>query len=379
MRFSIAKDIIYKTMQHVKCAVDSRATIPILSYVKLVANDGKISLSATNLDTQASESVSCSVDSAGSCAVPTETVIEIIKKMPNNSVLSFALSESGESGSASKLTVSSGHTKFEINVLLDKDFPVVFNDDFDSEISITVKNLSHLIKSTIHSSSNKPEKYNLNGILFHTLVEEGKNFLCAVATDAHRLSFARHLVDSKITIPNKIIPRKSALELDKILMDYENKEVNIKFGSGKVIFTIEDLKYFTKLVDGDFPDYNRVVPKNNTKILEAKRSSLMSALERVSVVYKTGGSGGVKLTVSDGKMSIASTNTGGDAANDEVSATFSGFDNFEVAYNPQFMTEALASIAGDSVRFSFSENTSPALIQSTEDNSSYHVVMPMRA
>ncbi len=276
------------------------------------------------------------------------------------------------------MVVSAGRSKFEVNSLSDSDFPSVFSNDFDAEISMKVKDLLAIIKVTMFAMSNKPERYNLNGLLFHTSVEENINYLCTIATDGHRLSFAKSALDNAVVIPNRIIPRKSITELIKILPDYDqNSNVDIKFGSNKVIFSVGTLKYITKLLDADFPDYNRVVPKNNNKILDINRDNLLSALERVSVVYKMGGVRGVKFSIENDKVNLSSSSGFGDIADEDVESIFSEKEKFETSYNPDFIIEALNVCVGEKIRFNFSDTTAPILIQ-TDNVNFYHVVMPMR-
>ncbi len=378
MKFTISKDLIQKTMQHVGSAIDPRGTVPILSYIKVTAADNKLFLVATNLDTEASDSVECVVAENGSLAIPTSTINEIIKKLPNNAQISFDASEKSGDDKAHRLVVSAGRSKFEVNSLSDSDFPSVFGSDFDSEISIKAKDLLAMIKVTMFAMSNKPERYNLNGLLFHTANEEGVNNLCAIATDGHRLSFAKSVIESAVVIPNRIIPRKSITELSRILPDYDqNSDVIIKFGANKAIFAIGTLKYITKLLDADFPDYNRVIPKGNNKILEINRDNLMSALERVSVVYKMGGARGVKFLIENDKVNLTSSSGFGDIADEDVESVFSEKEKFETSYNPDFIIDALNVSAGEKMRFSFSDTTAPMLIHSDNANF-YHVVMPMR-
>ena len=192
MKFITSKDLIQKAMQHVGSAIDPRGTVPILSYIKMTAGDGKLFLVATNLDTEASDFVECEVLSKGSIAIPTSTVNDIIKKLPSSAQICFETSiVSEDSDNAQRLTISTGRSKFEVNTLSDSDFPSVFNDEFDTEISITIKDLLKMIKNTMFAMSNKPERYNLNGLLFHTLDQDSKKYLCAVATDGNRLSFGK--------------------------------------------------------------------------------------------------------------------------------------------------------------------------------------------
>lgn len=378
MKFSISKDSIQKAMQHVSSAIDPRGTVPILSYIKVTARDNKLFLVATNLDTEASDSIDCEVTQDGSLAIPTSTVNEIVKKLPANAVITFDASDKS-TDKANRLILSAGRSKFEVNSLSDSDFPSVFGNDFDAEISITAKDLLAMIKTTMFAMSNKPERYNLNGLLFHTISgENNTNNLCIIATDGHRLSFAKTKIPEPQSIPNRIIPRKSIMELSRILPDYDQaSEVKIKFGNNKAVFMIGSLKYITKLLDADFPDYNRVVPKNNDKILEINRDHLLSALNRVSIVYKMGGARGVKFSIESDKVTLTSSSGFGDIADEDLESIFSEKEKFETSYNPDFIIEALEACNGEKVRFNFSDTSAPMLLQADKEDF-YHVVMPMR-
>ncbi len=378
MKFSISKDLIQKAMQHVGSAIDPKGIVQILSYIKIVAKNNKIFLVATNLDTEASDSLECDVTQEGSLAIPTSTVNEIIKKLPANTVITFDASESNLDDKAKRLLILAGRGKFEVNSLSDSEFPSIFSNDFDSEISISIKDLLFMIKSTMFSMSTKPEMYHLNGLLLHTAKEEEDNNLCTIATDGHRLSFVKNKISESQVIPNLIIPRKSIIELSRILPDYDqNTQVNIKFAKNKVLFSIGTLKYITKLLDADFPNYSRVVPKNNNKILELNRDNLISAINRVSVVYKMGGARGVKFTIDGNNLTLVCSSAFGDIATEDLECVFSDKETFETSYNPDFVVEALENCSGEKVRFSFSETSAPTLLEGDNKNC-YHVVMPMR-
>jgi DNA polymerase-3 subunit beta len=351
--------------------------VQILSYVKISAENGKVSLVATNLDTEACDSFDCDVMSSGVIAAPMATISEIVSRLANDANITLDLVDAGSEG-GKKIILSANSSVFEIVCLPADDFPAVLGSGFDATLELSTKSLLDLMKKTAFSMSNNPDRYNLNGLLLHSLAKDGKNYLCAVSTDGHRLSYSETEIDVTFSLRNKVVPKKAISDMQKILhSDAENCKLQVS--DNKIGVTVGSVSFVTKLIEADFPDYQRVVPKNNTKVLEVDKNAILGAIKRVSVIYEIKGLKGVRFIIENDTVSMIAVNQFGDKASESAPVVFSDKERFETAYNPQFIADAVANVDGDKVRITFSDPMSPMLIQAIDTNNPYYVVMPMRS
>jgi len=391
MKFVIQKAPLLKALQHIDGAVSTRSNVPILCCAKITTHDSSISLTSTCLDIEAVDTVPAIVTgSHGAVAVPVSTMIEIVRTLQNDSDITFEVIKSGDD--AYKALITSGKSKFEIVGLSADAFPKVFKDGCDSEISISSKNLLHILAKTAFSMSNNPERYNLNGILLHTDVEDGINHLYSVSTDGHRLSVSKIPLNADVSISKRILPRATVIELVKLLVGYTG-DVTLMITSDKVTFVMGTVKFTTKLVDASFPEYQKVVPQKNDKMMECSRSELLRILDRVSVIHRINGVRGVKLSVESSVLTLSATNQQGDVASDELDVVFHSDAKFETCFNPKFISDVIHALSSDRICFAFHDSTSPTMMFASNpdleklDNvvkeglrsPEYYVVMPMKS
>lgn len=384
MEFVVGRIALQKALQNVAAAMNTRSSVHLLSCVKISAQEGKLSLVTTNLETEAGDKIECTMSKAGEIAAPLSTLLEVVKSMTGDK-LECKLEETGTEG-AKKLIVSHGSDVMKVTCLSADEFPEVLSDKFDVENVLESKAFAELMKKTIFSISNNPDRYNLNGLLLQTVQKDDGIYLRAVSTDGHRLSMDQIKikgetgVDAKMFTTKIVVPRKSIAEMAKLL-NQDEKECTISVSSNKLALKIGSTSFCTKLMDVEFPDYEKVVPQKNDKIMEVKKSDLTAALGRVNVIYTIKGIKGVKCIV-DGKKSqltLTCTNQNGDEASAVVECKFSDSEEkFETAYNPQFVSDILSNLTEKEVRFSFSTPTAPLLIKPEDKSDSCYVVMPMR-
>ena len=252
MKFSVEKNVLFKSLSHVQSIVEKKNTLPILSNILLEAKGNSLILSATDMDISITDKLNCNIIEEGSTTVSAHTIYDIIRKLPESSEIEI-ISNDGKI-----LTLRAGKSKFSLGCLPKKDFPLIELEDSDNQLSIDSQKFLKLINKTRFAISNEETRYFLNGIYFHKIQRENKDFLSLVATDGHRLAkfdFEQNLDD----IPGVIIPKKTINELCKLLADY-HEEIKIELNSNKIIFFVDDSILISKLIDGNFPDYKRVIP-----------------------------------------------------------------------------------------------------------------------
>lgn len=377
MKFSITQSDALSAIQHVIGSTEKRDYMQILSYVKIEVKNGKARFIATNLDMQSSDYADVTGDVNTSFTVHVNTLLEVVKKIPDKSDISFFVEN--ESESLSKLRIQSGKFKFEISTLPAKDFPVMSETDFANEINMKKEEILSLLKTTQFSMSNDEVRYNLNGVLFHTK-EDG--YLYCVSTDGHRLSARRlKLASDNIKLPHSIIPKKAVFEIIKLLSSYNGQDVLLKFSDKKVSFQIGKINFVTKLIDGTFPDYERVVPFTNEKTLKVEVRKLIDSVERVSIVNMKSENKSMTFTIHENQLTISSS-IDSDSASEDFPVEYSDSEKFEVKYNFKYILDALNHVEDEKCIFKISNQESPVLLfgeKFESDKDSYFVVMPMRS
>lgn len=384
MEFTLPKDVFQKALQKAQSAIDAKPVVPLLSCVKINAANGKVSFTATNLDMEASEEVAAEVKSEGEVAIPITFLTDLVKKMPSNSNIKLITHEAKEADkdkddSPRKVTLVANKIKIDLGALSANKFPKSLAEaTYDVEFELDAKEVYEMIRKTHFSISTDYEKITLNSFLLHTVQnEEGKVDLCGVTTDGRRLSFSKITMKDSLPIFNKIIPRRGINELFK-LVNGNNGKVKFRLSENRASFIIDSLHYTTKLSEGKFPEYKKVVPLSNTKILSVNTKALLEALERVFIIYRVDNLKGVKLSIVNNLLTLSAHNNNGDMAEEMIEVEFSEQEKFETLYDPKFILEALNHIDSDKVRFSFSDPVSPLLATTPGDDSFYYVIMPIR-
>jgi DNA polymerase-3 subunit beta len=366
MKFTISREAFLKPLQLVAGVVEKRQTLPVLSNVLLVLKGEQLALTGTDLEVELVGKVQ--VDEAGGdgeITVPARKLLDICRSLPETANIQFNLE-------GQKVAVKSGKSRFTLSTLPAKDFPNVEDSPSALEFSVEQKQLKRLIDRTAFSMAQQDVRYYLNGMLFE--VEKGR--LRTVATDGHRLAmctlFSEFPVDE---LHHAILPRKGVLELQRLLSD-EGEEISLVFGANHFRAVLPDYTFTSKLVDGKFPDYDRVLPKGGNKEVEANREELRHALNRTAILsnekYR-----GVRVQLASGNVTLVANNPEQEEAEEQVVVSYEG-DNLEIGFNVTYLSEVLSVLSGESVKITLSDSNSSALLEEQESSDSTYVVMPMR-
>lgn len=372
MKFTIDRADILRSLNHVHSVVERRNTIPILANVLLRADKDSLSLTTTDMDLEIVESVAAKVQAAGTTTVPAHTLYDIVRKLPDGSTLEIS-SGAGDT----TLQVKAGRSTFRLGCLPTEDFPKMGSTDkYAHSFSVPAADLRTLIDRTRFAISNEETRYYLNGIYLHAAENEGVAVLRAVATDGHRLArFEMPLPASAKDIPGVIIPRKAINEVRK-LIDEAGDSIEIGLSDNKMNFSFDHVALTTKLIDGTFPDYERVIPKNNDKVLEVNPGTFASAVDRVSTISSEK-SRAVKLTLGGKTMTLSANSPDSGSASEEIEIRFNA-GPMEIGFNSAYLIDVAKQIEGEGCRMSLSDPSSPTIIQDISDTSSLYVLMPMR-
>ncbi len=364
MKLSAARDVLLKPLQAVIGVVERRQTMPILSNVLLVAKDGELAVTATDLEVELVAQAEVAVADGGEITVSGRKLLDICRALPEGSDIDMSVS--GE-----KLVVRSGRSKFSLATLPAAEFPSVEDIKAGQTIEVDQETLGRLIEKTHFSMAQQDVRYYLNGMLLET----GGKFLRAVATDGHRLAMCEAELDgASLDEQQVIVPRKGVLELQR-LMSGEGS-LNIELGPNHVRIQLEGIRFTSKLIDGRFPEYDRVIPKESSNELSADRESFKAALQRTAILsnekYR-----GIRLIIRDSGVVMQAHNPEQEEAEEELEVQYSGED-IEIGFNVNYLLDALGAVSGDEVTLSVLDGSSSCLIRQPGRDDCKFVVMPMR-
>jgi DNA polymerase-3 subunit beta len=351
--------------------VERRNTIPILSNVLLSADGASLEMKATDLDLEVTEATPAKVERGGATTVPAHLLYDIVRKLSDGAEVMLKTDEDGNA-----MTVTSGRSSFRLQCLPQSDFPELSAGSFSHIFRLESPALKGLIDKTQFAISTEETRYYLNGIFLHTHEVGGKLKLRSVATDGHRL--ARAEIDAPAGsegMPGIIIPRKTVSELQK-LVDDPDVAVTTELSDTKIRFTIGSVVLTSKLIDGTFPDYQRVIPTGNDKQLIIDRQSFAAAVDRVSTISSERGRA-VKLSINDGQVTLAVNNPDSGSATEELAADYSS-DPIEIGFNAKYLLDVAAQLTGTEAKFMLADAGSPTLIHDMADETALYVLMPMR-
>lgn len=369
MKATIERATLLKALGHVQSVVERRNTIPILSNVLIEANaDGSIRLMATDLDLQIVESVEAQVESAGATTVSAHTLFDIARKLPEGSQVSLAAADG-------KMQVNAGRARFNLQTLPRDDFPVIAEGELPTRFELPAATLKEIIDKTRFAISTEETRYYLNGIFWH-VSDDAQPVLKAAATDGHRL--ARVTVtrpDGAQGMPDIIVPRKCIGELRKLLDEIEGS-VEITLSASKIRFGLGTAVLTSKLIDGTFPDYNRVIPTGNDKLLRIDPASFKEGVDRVATIASEK-TRAVKMALDRDKITLSVTSPENGTAAEEVPGEYSS-DNFEIGFNARYLMDILDQVGGDTVEIHLADAAAPTLIRENDKASALYVLMPMR-
>jgi DNA polymerase-3 subunit beta len=372
MKFTIDRADLLRALNHVHSVVERRNTIPILANVMLRADKDSLSLTTTDMDLEIVESVAAKSSVTGATTVPAHTLYDIVRKLPEGSAVEIS-SASGDT----TLQVKAGKSTFRLGCLSQDDFPKMGSTGkFSYSFSVPAAELRTLVDRTRFAISNEETRYYLNGIYLHAADNDGVSVLRAVATDGHRLArFEMPLPDGAKDMPGVIIPRKAINEIRK-LIDEAGDTIEIGLSDNKLKFSFDHIALTTKLIDGTFPDYDRVIPKNNDKVLQVNPTVFAQAVDRVSTISSEK-SRAVKLTLGGKTMTLSANSPDSGSASEEIEISFNA-GPMEIGFNSAYLMDVAKQIDGDGCRMSLSDPASPTIIQDVSDTSSLYVLMPMR-
>ncbi|MEC5323925.1 MULTISPECIES: DNA polymerase III subunit beta [unclassified Aurantimonas] len=373
MRIIIERSNLLKSLAHVHRVVERRNTIPILSNVLLKTEDGALRLKATDLDLEITESVAATGEQEGATTVPAHLLYDIVRKLPDGAEVKLSTNADGN-----QMTVSSGRSNFRLQCLPESDFPDITAGTLSHAFTIKAAEFARLIDRTHFAISTEETRYYLNGIFLHTIEADGDLKLRAVATDGHRLARAEMAAPAGSEgMPGIIIPRKTVGELQKLLGDGEDDAaIEVELSDAKIRVTIGPVVLTSKLIDGTFPDYQRVIPQNNDKALTLDRQSFSAAVDRVSTISSERGRA-VKLAVSDSQLTLTVNSPDSGTATEELAVGYDS-DDIEIGFNARYLLDITAQLTGDEAVFMLADAGSPTLIKDGGDDATLYVLMPMR-
>lgn len=370
MKLSIERAALLRSLSHVQSVVERRNTIPILANVKMNAANGALALATTDMDLEINESVAANVSADGATTVPAHTLHDIVRKLPDGSDIELALNAEG-----TQMTVKAGRSQFKLSCLPTGDFPEIGTGDLPTGFALPAADLRALVDRTKFAMSTEETRYYLNGIYVHAADADGVAVLRAVATDGHRLAmFDMPLPAGAENMPGVIIPRKCINELRK-LVDEAADSISIELSEAKVRFSFDHVVLTSKLIDGTFPDYQRVIPEGNDKIVEVDPKSFTSAIDRVSTI-SDGKSRAVKMTLNGKVMTLSASSAESGSATEELEVN--GEIDIEIGFNAKYLLDITSQISGEGCRLTLADPASPTIIQDNSDPSSLYVLMPLR-
>ncbi|EJF76165.1 DNA polymerase III subunit beta [Bartonella birtlesii] len=372
MRITVDRSQFFKSLGRVHRVVERRNTVPILSNVLIDAENGSVQLKATDLDLEVTESFTVNIEKAGAITVPAYLLYDIVRKLPDGSEIVLSVDEN----QASAMSIVSGCTHFQLQCLPKIDFPESLPGQFGCRFFLSASKLKHLLDCTQFAISTEETRYYLNGIYFH-IVHDDVLKLRLVATDGHRLAQVDMEAPSGVDgMPGVIIPRKAVGELQKLLSEEIDGDVCIELSETKIRFSLGSVVFTSKLVDGTFPDYQRVIPLGNDRKLIVNRQDFSSAVDRVSTISNDRGRA-VKLTIEHGQLKLVVNNPDSGSAEDQLAATYTS-EPLEIGFNSRYLLDIAGQLSSDEMVFMLSDAVAPALIRDNNNAEVLYVLMPVR-
>jgi DNA polymerase-3 subunit beta len=371
MKVTVERAQLLKSLGHVHRVVERRNTIPILGNVLIRAENAQLALKATDLDLEVTETLPAETATAGSTTVPAHMFYDIVRKLPDGSQI--VLESDGE---RAVLAIRAGRSRFTLQTLPESDFPDLAAGDMTHAFQLGAKDMKDLIDRTQFAISTEETRYYLNGIYLHAAGSGVQATLRAVATDGHRLA----QVDlpqprGAAEMPGVIVPRKTVGEVQRLIED-NTSEIKIELSQGKIRFTLGQVVLTSKLIDGTFPDYGRVIPQNNDKELIVDKGDFAAAVDRVSTISSERGRA-VKLALSPGKLVLSVTNPDSGSATEELEVEYAS-DALDIGFNSRYLMDIASQIEGEVAVLRLADPGSPTLIQDKDNSAALYVLMPMR-
>jgi DNA polymerase-3 subunit beta len=370
MQFVVKRDILLKSLNFVQGVVEKKNTLPILSNVLLQLKNKKLSIIATDLDIIFYDEISdVKILKEGSTTTSAAILYDILRKISSNSELNFELK------SENKLSLKSENADFNLLCLPTDNFPT-FEDEFEgSEITLNNSRFLKLLNKTRISISNDDTRHYLNGIFLHITEAHGRNFLTGVATDSHRLSSSSLEIENTADFTSLILPRKTVFQLCSLLAE-SSDQLTMQASDNKTKFTFGNMKLISKVIDGKFPDYKKVVPTTNDKTLVVSSKDFINSIERVASV-SLDRKEGVKLVINKDNVQLSVNSANSGEGNEKIKAQFSS-ENLNISFNSKYLIDIASEVEDKNLKMNLKDSASPVLIEDASDKNSYYVIMPMK-
>jgi DNA polymerase III subunit beta len=371
MKVTVERADLLRALSHVYRVVERRNTIPILANVLLSSKDAKLSLKATDLDVEVIETMSVEAGPGGATTVPAHMFHDIVRKLPEGSQVVLE-----SSADRAVMTIRAGRAKFTLQTLPESDFPDLAAGELTHKFTVSAIDLKRLIEKTQFAISTEETRYYLNGIYLHAIQSGNALMLRAVATDGHRLAqYELAAPPGTEGMPGVIVPRKTVGELQR-LIDGSASEITIELSQSKIRLSLDGVVLTSKLIDGTFPDYTRVIPLNNDKMLEVGRKDFEEAVDRVSTIASERGRA-VKLALSAGRLVLSVTNPESGNATEELEVSYDA-EPLDIGFNSRYLLDIAAQIDGDTAVLKLADPGSPTLLADKDANGALYVLMPTR-
>lgn len=371
MKLVIERADLVKALGHVQSVVERRNTIPILANVHISAEGNAVTLTATDLDIEVSEKAKAEVSVGGATTAPALTLYEIVKRLPDGAQVRLDVDQ--EQG---RLKVSAGRSEFELAVLPDEDFPTLAPDDTSVSFAIATPELRRLFEKARFAMSQEETRYYLNGVYLHAATEGASASLRAAATDGHRLArLDVALPAGAEKMQGVIVPRKAVVELTRLLDDGDEM-VDISVSEAKIRFGFGAGHLTSKLIDGTFPDYERVIPKGNENTLRVEAGDFAKAVDRVATI-SADRTRSVKVGLENDRLRLVVNNPEAGSAYEELSVDYTG-DSIEIGFNARYLLDIAGQIEGETITFKFADPAAPTVVTDEQDEHALYVLMPLR-
>ncbi len=370
MQFVVKRDTLLRSLNFVQGVVEKKNTLPILSNVLLQLKDKRLSIVATDLDIIFYDEINdVKVINEGSTTTSAAILYDILRKISSNAELNFDLK------SENKLSLKSENADFNLLCLPTDNFPS-FADEFEGqEIELNNNRFLKLLNKTRISISNDDTRHYLNGIFLHLTEAHGRNFLTGVATDSHRLSSSSLEIENTNEFSSLILPRKTVFQLCSLLAE-KTDQLSMQISDSKIKFNLGKMKLISKVIDGKFPDYKKVVPTSNDKTLTVSSKDFINSIERVASV-SLDRKEGVKLSIGKDNIQLSVNSANSGEGNERIDANFSS-DNLNISFNSKYLIDIASEIEDKNLKMNLKDSVSPVLIEDISDKNSYYVIMPMK-
>jgi DNA polymerase-3 subunit beta len=371
MKLSIERSALLRAVAQAQSVVERRNTIPILANVLIEAEGNMVSFRATDLDIEVVDKAPAKVDRAGATTVSAVTFHEIVRKLPDGALVVLT-----DDGAAGRLTVEAGRSHFSLATLPKEDFPVMASSEYAANFAAPAPVLRRLFDKSKFAISTEETRYYLNGVYMHVADRDGRQVLRCVATDGHRLArIDADLPAGAEKMPGVIVPRKTVGEMRKLLEDDE-MQIAVSVSETKVRFATPEITLTSKVIDGTFPDYTRVIPLGNTRKLEVDAAEFAQAVDRVATVSSER-SRAVKLSLSEDRLMLSVNAPDSGAAEEELAVAY-GDEPLDIGFNAKYLLEIASQVDRENAVFLFNSSGDPTLMREGNDQTAVYVVMPMR-